>query len=337
MVATGDRVNLIIRITDYLKQHYDWDRIRFILSSFGIEVSANDPIEQDLSAGSNEQLIEIAQLLELDVPTNAPPAAVSTTVRGARPLFIFASHLSAHREFLGAVRAELEYFGITLSVAHDSIPDDASWQQEIEKALDAADAGLVFLHPGFKESDWCPQEVGWLLGRHVPVIPLNFGITPYGPLGKLQAGPERSTVPQLLADKLLNRLAKQESLRSGLVASLVSAMQKSGRFNRTDRIWRLLRELERDASLSAELLAAAKSNDQVYGANSALDGTSYPRAIVAYLRNQPEAAVIKADIDAYEQYLDEKEQAAQQVSAHASRRARDARWAEASAASGDRF
>jgi hypothetical protein len=127
MVATGDRVNLIIRITDYLKQHYDWDRIRFILSSFGIEVSANDPIEQDLSAGSNEQLIEIAQLVELDVPTNAPPAAVSTTVRGARPLFIFASHLSAHREFLGAVRAELEYFGITLSAAHDSIPDDASW------------------------------------------------------------------------------------------------------------------------------------------------------------------------------------------------------------------
>lgn len=228
-------------------------------------------------------------------------------MRSAQPLFIFASHLSAERRFVGAIREELERFGVTLFVAHDSIPDDATWQQEIEKALDTADAGLVFLHPGFKESDWCPQEVGWLLGRHVPVMALNFGVTPYGPLGKLQAGPERSTVPQLIAEKVLDRLTKQESLLGGLVASLVKAMQQSGSFNRTDRIWKYLRELGCDANQSAELLVAAKTDDQVYRANSALDGKSYPRAIIDYLRRQPEAEVVKADIDAYERFLDEQD------------------------------
>jgi TIR domain len=330
MLTTSDRVGLILRVADRMKSDYDWDRIGFILSSFGIAVSENDPLEHDLSAASNEQLIEIARMLSLDVPAGSPPASVSTTVRGARPLYIFASHLSSQRGFLGAVRTELEYYGVTLFVAHDSIPDDATWQSEIEKALDAADAGLVFLHPKFKESDWCPQEVGWLLGRHVPVIPLNFGVTPFGPLGKLQAGPEGSAVPQLITEKILDRLLKQESLRGGLVSSLVAAMGQSPSFNRTDRIWKYLRELDCDADQSAALLAATKANDQIYRANSALDSASYPRAIIQYLRRQPEAGVIKADIDAYEQFLIDEEQAAE----HAARRVREAREA---SATGDPF
>jgi hypothetical protein len=311
MLTTRDRLDLIIRITDRLRSDYDWDRVGFILVNYGLTLSENDPLEHDLAAARDEQLIDMAELLGLDVPAvSTPPAAVSTTVRSEQPLFIFASHLSAERRFVGAIREELERFGITLFVAHDSIPDDATWQHEIEKALDAADAGLVFLHSGFKQSDWCPQEVGWLLGRHVPVMPLNFGVTPYGPLGKLQAGPERSTVPQLIVEKVLDRLIKQESLRGGLVASLVKAMQQSGSFNRTDRIWKYLRELECDANQSAGLLDAAKTNDQVYRAGSALDGTSYPRAIIDYLRRQPEADVVKADIDAYAQFLDNQEEAA---------------------------
>jgi hypothetical protein len=147
----------------------------------------------------------------------------------------------------------------------------------------------------------------------VPVIPLNFGVTPYGPLGKLQAGPERTPATQVIVDKILDRILKQDVLRRNLVASLVRAMQTSGSFNRTDRIWQILRELECDADQSAELLTAAKTNDQVYRANSALDEMSYPHAIVEFLRRQPEANVIKADIDAYEQFLDEQEQAARRA------------------------
>lgn len=326
MLTTGDRVRLIMGITDHLKSECAWDRIGFILSSFGIVLTQDDPLEQDLQSATDEALVELTQTLGLDLPVTSPPVAVSMTVRSARPLFIFASHLSSERSFLGHVRAELEHFGITLFVAHDSIPDDATWQHEIEKALDEADAGMVFLHPGFKESDWCSQEVGWLLGRHVPVMPLNFGVTPYGPLGKLQAGPERSAAPQTLVDKILERLVNQEALREGLVASFVKAMETSGSFNRTDRIWKHLRDLECDADLSAQLLAATKANDQIHRADSALDGTSYPRAIVAYLRKQPEARVIGADINAYEEYLDDQDRAEEL----AARRAR-------AAAEGDPF
>jgi TIR domain len=306
------RIKLIFAVADKLAEPgLSWAQVNVVLATYGLEAysqSSPTTLSELISAASDDVLVELAEFVDIPVPVSStPPAAVSTTVRSAQPLFVFASHLSAERHFIGVIREELARFGITLFVAHDSIPDDATWHQEIEKGLDAADAGLVFLHPGFKESDWCPQELGWLLGRHVPVIPLNFGITPFGPLGKLQAGPERSTVAQVISENILDRLVRQETLRGGLVASLVKAMQASGSFNRTDRIWKYLRELECDASQSAELLVAAKTNDQVYRAGSALDGTSYPRAIVDYLRRQPEADVVKADIDAYEEFLDDQD------------------------------
>jgi TIR domain len=318
LLRKGDRVRLVMRIAEHIEDaDLAWERTKIILDTFGFQTH-NKTIEEDINSGSDDVLVELAAYFGVPVPNSVtPPAAVTTTVRSAQPLFIFASHLSAERRFVGAIREELERFGVTLFVAHDSIPDDATWHHEIEKALDAADAGLVFLHQGFKESDWCPQELGWLLGRHVPVMPLNFGVTPYGPLGKLQAGPERSNAPQVIAENILDRLVRQETLRGGLVASLVTAMQSSGSFNRTDRIWKYLRELDCDANQSAGLLVAAKTNDQVYRANSALDGTSYPRAIVDYLRRQPEAGVVNADIDAYEQFLNN-----QDAQAEAARRER---------------
>jgi hypothetical protein len=44
-----------------------------------------------------------------------------------------------------------------------------------------------------------------------------------------------------------------------------------------------------------------------------MDDNSYPRAIINYLRRQPEAAVVKADIDAYERYLDDQDAANRKV------------------------
>jgi hypothetical protein len=306
LLRRPDRLGLILRITEHYmgEPDFPYDRMQFLLQSLGFDTAVHGGIENQIDTGSDEQVLELAETLGLPLPDTQPPAATAMTISTAQPLVVFASHLAAHRQFVGQVGQELAYFGINLFVAHDSIPDDAAWQSEIERALDAAHAGLAFLHPGFKESGWCAQEVGWLLGRHVPVMPLNFGVTPYGPLGKVQAGPERTPTVPVIVGKVIERMRNQDALRPNLAASLVQAMQTSGSFNRTDRIWAILRELECDADQSAKLLAAAKTNDQIYRANSALDGMAYPYAIVEYLRRQPEAGVVAADIDAYEQFLD---------------------------------
>jgi hypothetical protein len=55
---------------------------------------------------------------------------------------VFGSHLSEHTVLVGAVRDQLLRYGIELFVAHDTIEHDKLWQDEIEKALDRAHAGL---------------------------------------------------------------------------------------------------------------------------------------------------------------------------------------------------
>ncbi|WP_145013369.1 toll/interleukin-1 receptor domain-containing protein [Mycobacterium marseillense] len=310
MLDKRARARLIMGVIEEIGGKSSSD-INVVLEAYGLQrysAGGVTSIAEILRTADDDVLVDIADHLGVAIPQSlVPPPAVTATVRSAQPLFIFASHLTVFRHFVGDISRELQLFGVTLFVAHDSIPDDATWHAEIEKALDAADAGIVFLQPQFKESDWCPQEMGWLLGRHVPVIPLNFGVTPFGPLGKIQANPERSDHPGVVTERILDRLVNQDVLRRGLVSSLVKGMQTSGSFNRTDRIWKYLRELECDSSQSAELLTAAKTNDQIYRANSALDGLPYPRAIVNYLRQQPEAEIVKNDIDAYEQFLNEQD------------------------------
>ena len=312
-LTKGDRINLIMSIVNGLwgrEASYTYDEVNLILRTYGVgqleeDGFGNFSVMDTVASASDAQLLEVGEFLGLTLPSRSAPVATATTVRSVEPMFVFASHLSAHRAFVGEIRQELGLFGIELFVAHDSISDDAAWHVEIERALDRADLGIVFLHQGFKQSDWCDQEVGWLLGRHVPVLPLNFGQTPYGPLGKTQANPVRDTTARGVADGLLERIAKQADVADSFAASLVKGMANSPRFNVTDRIWVHLRDLTIDANLGAQLLEATKSNDQIHRAGCA-EGP-YRRLIIDYLRRQPESPIIALDIDAYEKYLDEQD------------------------------
>lgn len=101
---------------------------------------------------------------------------------------LFASHLDAQMKLVREVADVLSTYCISLFVAHNDIPVDDEWHNAIESHLQSVDGGVVFLHPGFNKSEWCDQEVGWLLGRGTPVFTLKFADQhPYGPLGKRQA------------------------------------------------------------------------------------------------------------------------------------------------------
>lgn len=82
---------------------------------------------------------------------------------------------------------ELAKRSIDAFVAHDSIEPTEDWKAVILHALASCDACLALLTPGFHESVWCDQEVGFCIARDVLVIPLNFGLMPYGFFGSYQA------------------------------------------------------------------------------------------------------------------------------------------------------
>ncbi len=43
------------------------------------------------------------------------------------------------------------------------------------------------MHDGFKESNWTDQEVGFAMGRGLPVFSIRFDQDPYGFIGRFQA------------------------------------------------------------------------------------------------------------------------------------------------------
>jgi hypothetical protein len=57
----------------------------------------------------------------------------------------------------------------------------------IERALRTCHALAAYVTPDFHGSWWTDQEVGWALGRGVPVIPISVGVQPYGFIGAIQA------------------------------------------------------------------------------------------------------------------------------------------------------
>lgn len=338
MLDKKTRVRLALAIADKLNK-LDFDSTNLILHTYELETlydngfGSGPSVHDIVGRGTDEQLVEVAEYFELEVPEAAVPKSQVTTVGAARPLVIFGSHLSEHKVLVGGVRAHLLRYGIDLFVAHDTIDHDTLWREEIEKALDRADAGLVFVHQGLRDSEWCDQEIGWLQGRHVPVMALRFDGTPYGFFAKHQAQPVPVGATAIsISEMTVDRIATKSELAGGFAASLVSAMASSPDFATTDAVWRRLRELSSlDADMCSQLLSATKTNNQIFWAYSPWDGReSYRRVVTEFLRRQPGAAVIASDIQAYTDYLDAQD-------AEEAQRADDARRRHEARLAGDPF
>ena len=98
----------------------------------------------------------------------------------------FVSHLALHRDFASRVSTELEAHGISGFVAHDHILVTHEWQTEIERALSSAEVFVGLVHPDSSTSYWMQQEVGWAMGRGIPVFMVRLGADPIGFPAKYQ-------------------------------------------------------------------------------------------------------------------------------------------------------
>ena len=99
---------------------------------------------------------------------------------------MFISHVSTNKQEADGLKYFLEHYGIVGFVAHRDIEPTEEWQTLIETALSSMDALVALLTPGFHDSSWTNQEVGFAIGRNRLVIPIQFGLDPHGLIGKYQ-------------------------------------------------------------------------------------------------------------------------------------------------------
>jgi hypothetical protein len=170
---------------------------------------------------------------------------------------LFLSHKSEVSRKAKGLRDRLSIYGVSAFVAHASIRATLQWQDEIENALYSMAALAAIMTEDFHDSDWTDQEVGFALGRHVPVIPLRLGRTPYGFLGKLQA-------LSCNWDNAAERIVKLLITHEGMFDAYLQAIRDCDSFDNANLLAEILPSIEElDDDEIAELVDAYNSNSQV--------------------------------------------------------------------------
>lgn len=151
-------------------------------------------------------------------------------------LRLFVSHLSSNRERMSAMKLGLANWGISAFIAHEDIEASREWRDEVEAGLESMDVLVAVVEPGFKESDWCVQEVGYALGRKIDIIPLRAGLDPFGFFGKYQGIQIKGKIPAKVANEIAQTLLKKPQHRNKLLQSMSKAFASLQSKNKTELI-----------------------------------------------------------------------------------------------------
>jgi hypothetical protein len=188
---------------------------------------------------------------------------------------IFISHTSAHRAEVGDLASALDRT-FSCFVAHDAIEPTAQWQMAIERALRTCDVLLAYVTADFNASRWTDQEVGWALGREIPIVAIRAGADPYGFFGSYQAlriqpdttsADEARAVSRSIATAIFTLQRPQaQRLIPQMAAAVVRAFCDSRSFEATRRQYLLMQRIPSSA-WTVELLETVKmalrSNEHV--------------------------------------------------------------------------
>ena len=179
-----------------------------------------------------DTIIKIAEDLGLEQEIRAAHGA-STPPRnwdGTNKFRLFISHIAKHKDRATRLKDCLVLYAISGFVAHEDIHPTFEWQREIERALYNMDAFLAIHTPGFKDSFWTQQEIGFAVGRGVKIISFKMGEDPTGFISKHQALARRNRTAEQIAQEV-DAILASDQLTS---AKLHLAKKNNGLFGDVD-------------------------------------------------------------------------------------------------------
>jgi hypothetical protein len=269
--ATTD---LISRILEDFETR-DWGQVDLVLSEFGCSAIDFDSIENRfefsnacrtrLQSVADRDLEEMADTV-LDGAEAAGEDADGVGLWQPEGIRLFVSHLATQRNFAAEVREELRPFGVDAFVAHNDIEVSLEWQAEIERALRTAQALLGLAHPGSSNSWWIQQEIGWALGRRVPIIIVRMGEDPEGFPAKFQWPSMAGRAAADVAGTVGRWIGRRAPFGPILISGLIEALRDAGSYYAAEAAAKRIEALGTltDAQLDA-LTDAYLANNQVYG------------------------------------------------------------------------
>lgn len=187
-----------------------------------------------------ERALKLAVLDDPPVPSSSDAADLWHPPDAPR---VFISHLAEKKAEAQSLSVNFERFGFASFVAHEAIKPSREWPLEIQRALRSCDVLVALVSIGFHDSEWTDQEVGWVLGRDLAVVPVSLDKTnPQGFLAVYQAVKRRQSESDLqlarrvfaaITDAVFNRqranaTTAADKIISILVRCLGGAKTKEG-------------------------------------------------------------------------------------------------------------
>ncbi len=222
--------------------------------------------------GQSSESITAVTVAPSSIPTSGAGAAASLPA-AAVPSFwerdkfrLFITHCSSVKGDVSLLQEGLSHLGVSAFVAHLDIEPTKAWQVEIERALRSMEALVAVLTADFPKSRWCDQEVGYALGQSRLILPVRYGLDPYGFIGKDQALTPAGPLGGIALPIVKVLLARAETAAS-MANALPIAFRNAWNFDNAKTLMSLLELLPSLSKEGATLIrAAVKDNSQVEGA-----------------------------------------------------------------------
>lgn len=289
-LSPSQRIHLMKEIATRLDSE-DWPLIDVTLKQFSLPWSnewqgtKDAYVLQMVEEASDQALIELAQHVGFQFE-EAPAPRIDPPFWRKGMFRLFVSHLATHRAFAAELQESLLDFGISSFIAHNDIEPTQEWQTQIETALSTCDALVALLHEDFHASNWTDQEIGFAMGRGVPVYSVRFGQDPYGFIGRFQAFNGNGKVAVSLSRELFDAYRKNKQTQRRMGGILVTLFEQSGSFAEAKARIGYLEELELwEPSFSTRIRSASSGNSQI------LDSWGVPERVAALVKKWAKAGV----------------------------------------------
>lgn len=267
-LTPSEKIKIIKEISTRLANE-DWSLIDLTLRQFSLP--STDSWQGDkfpyvvemIEDADDHNLINLAQHVGYHFENVGSPGIEPPYWRKSQ-FRLFVTHLAAHREIAHELKEALSSYGICCFVAHDDIEPTQEWQSEIETALSTCDALVTLLHPNFHSSNWTDQEIGFAMGRGIPVFSISFGQDPYGFIGRFQAFNGNAKTAVSLARELFDAYRTNKQTQKRMSEILISLFENSECYADAKERIGYLEELDMwEPSFATRIRSASNNNPQI--------------------------------------------------------------------------
>lgn len=281
-LSKSQRVTVIQGIASHLESD-DWTSIDLVLKQFGFPTSdqwsgdRKSYIVEMIGEAKDQDLLELGQHfgMQFDGLKAVVTAMPETPYWHDGQLRVFISHLASERDQAANLKTKLAHYGMSSFVAHNDINPTQEWQIEIENALATCDMLIAQFCPDFILSKWCDQEIGYALGRGIPVFAVRYGADPHGFVGRFQAFNGNGKTQVQIAKELFEASIDHKKLQHKMSDVVIDLFTNSGSFAAAkERISYVERLKVWDPSYSARLTKAVNTNSQISGSWGVSDQVS---------------------------------------------------------------